>query len=127
MSQLVWQMHKAMDERLERDRVMANALATANSCSVAYRVACEVEAEPCGDDPETAAARKEVVNICLRTLPLQRAMVIALRFGMLGEDAMTLEQVGQRLCVTRERVRQIEMAALNHLRMRFGRHLKEWL
>lgn len=45
----------------------------------------------------------------------QRAVVIR-RFGLYGYDRATLEEVGQELGVTRERVRQIQMDALRRLR-----------
>ncbi len=42
--------------------------------------------------------------------------VLLLRFGLDGRDAMTLEQVGVELGITRERVRQLETRALRELR-----------
>jgi RNA polymerase nonessential primary-like sigma factor len=45
----------------------------------------------------------------------QRAVLIR-RFGLYGYDRATLEEVGQELGVTRERVRQIQMDALRRLR-----------
>ncbi|MFZ5467392.1 MAG: RNA polymerase sigma factor RpoS [Pseudomonadota bacterium] len=42
--------------------------------------------------------------------------VIARRFGLFGHEAQTLEQVGQALGLTRERVRQIQIEALRGLR-----------
>jgi RNA polymerase nonessential primary-like sigma factor len=45
----------------------------------------------------------------------QRAVVIR-RFGLYGHDCATLEEVGNELGVTRERVRQIQMEALRRLR-----------
>jgi RNA polymerase primary sigma factor len=42
--------------------------------------------------------------------------VIRLRFGIGYEEARTLEQVGQNLSVTRERIRQIEAKALKKLK-----------
>jgi RNA polymerase primary sigma factor len=50
---------------------------------------------------------------CLR--PRERE-VLCLRFGLNGGDSQTLEQVAQKYGVTRERVRQIEMRALQRLR-----------
>jgi RNA polymerase primary sigma factor len=44
------------------------------------------------------------------------ASVLRLRFGLGGEDPMTLQAIGDRLGLTRERVRQIEGAALDRLR-----------
>ena len=46
----------------------------------------------------------------------REAMVIAMRFGLAGNTEHTLEEIGQQLGVTRERVRQIEAKALNKLR-----------
>jgi RNA polymerase primary sigma factor len=41
--------------------------------------------------------------------------VLRLRFGLTGEDPKTLNEVGERLHLTRERVRQIEQQALSKL------------
>jgi RNA polymerase primary sigma factor len=43
--------------------------------------------------------------------------VLALRFGLDGETPQTLEEVGTRLGITRERVRQLEARALRELRL----------
>jgi RNA polymerase primary sigma factor len=43
--------------------------------------------------------------------------VLALRFGLDGEGAQTLEEVGRELGITRERVRQLETRALRELRL----------
>lgn len=42
--------------------------------------------------------------------------VIARRFGLMGHDSATLEEVGREIGLTRERVRQIQMEALKRLR-----------
>lgn len=42
--------------------------------------------------------------------------ILCLRYGLHGEPALTLEQIGQRLNLTRERVRQLESEALKKLR-----------
>ncbi|EFO79285.1 RNA polymerase, sigma 70 subunit, RpoD subfamily [Oscillochloris trichoides DG-6] len=42
--------------------------------------------------------------------------ILNLRYGLEGETALTLEQIGQRLSLTRERVRQLESEALRKLR-----------
>jgi RNA polymerase primary sigma factor len=45
------------------------------------------------------------------------AKILKLRYGLEGEDPMTLKQIGERIGLTRERVRQIEHEALNQLRI----------
>jgi RNA polymerase primary sigma factor len=44
------------------------------------------------------------------------AKILKLRYGLEGEDPMTLKEIGQRIGLTRERVRQIEHEALNKLK-----------
>lgn len=59
--------------------------------------------------------RKEVQR-ALGTLTQREADVIALYFGLNGEHAMTLEEIGERFNLTRERVRQIKEKAIRRLR-----------
>jgi len=66
----------------------------------------------------------------LSTLTEKEAKVIIARFGFFGREAQTLEQVGQTLNVTRERIRQIEAKALRKLRSRaqsLGAKLSDYL
>jgi RNA polymerase primary sigma factor len=58
----------------------------------------------------------EQVEKLLATLPPREARVLRLRFGMQGGRAHTLEEVGHKLGVTRERARQIACKALRKLR-----------
>src|SRR3954471_12871120 len=44
------------------------------------------------------------------------AKILKLRYGLDGEDPMTLKEIGERIGLTRERVRQIEHEALGRLR-----------
>ena len=52
----------------------------------------------------------------LDLLPKQQRIVVEHRFGLHGKGRRTLEEVGQLLGVTRERVRQVQLAALIRLR-----------
>ena len=52
----------------------------------------------------------------LEQLPSQQREVVQHRFGLNGHGRMTLEEVGQLMGVTRERVRQVQIAALARLR-----------
>jgi RNA polymerase sigma factor (sigma-70 family) len=60
-------------------------------------------------------ARADLAGV-LQDLPDSERKVLTLRFGLGDEEPMTLERIGQRLGVTRERVRQIESAALRRMR-----------
>jgi RNA polymerase primary sigma factor len=60
-------------------------------------------------------ARADLAGV-LQDLPDTERTVVTLRFGLGAESPMTLESIGRRMGVTRERVRQIETAALRRLR-----------
>jgi RNA polymerase nonessential primary-like sigma factor len=59
--------------------------------------------------------QEHIVAWLSKLTPNQRAVVES-RFGLLGRDIATLEEVGHELGVTRERVRQIQIEALKRLR-----------
>ena len=59
--------------------------------------------------------RIEVEDV-LNTLAPRERRVLQLRFGLIDAHELTLQEVGQRLGVTRERIRQIETKALRKLR-----------
>ena len=56
------------------------------------------------------------VNLVLSKLEPREADIIRLRFGLEGRDPLTLEEVGERIGVTRERIRQLQEQALRQLR-----------
>jgi len=60
--------------------------------------------------------RREELFRLLESLPTRDRKVLELRFGLGGERPRTLEEVGYRFGVTRERVRQLEAKTLNRLR-----------
>jgi RNA polymerase primary sigma factor len=59
---------------------------------------------------------KEKIETVLGTLTPREEQVIKMRFGLEDGSERTLEEVGQRFSVTRERIRQIEANALGKLR-----------
>ena len=70
----------------------------------------------------------EKVNDILDSLPYREARILRLRFGLDDGRFYTLEEVGQKFGLTRERIRQIETKALRRLRHpRRSRQLKEYL
>lgn len=68
--------------------------------------------------PEAAiqANLKEIISEALNTLTEREAEVLRMRFGLSDGNEHTLEEVGQRFKVTRERIRQIEAKALRKLK-----------
>jgi RNA polymerase primary sigma factor len=81
--------------------------------------------------PLDAASRellRDQIRNALTFLNERERHVLELRFGLLDGRDHTLEEVGQRLGVTRERVRQIEAKALRKLRHpRSSRSLRDYL
>ncbi len=71
---------------------------------------------------------RERVEAVLDTLPPREARILRLRFGLENGHTYTLEEVGQKFGLTRERIRQIEGKALRRLRHpRRARQLREYL
>lgn len=60
--------------------------------------------------------RREEVRELLESLNERERNVIALRYGLEGNETHTLEEIGDMMGVTRERVRQIEARAMDKLR-----------
>jgi RNA polymerase nonessential primary-like sigma factor len=72
-----------------------------------------------GSNPEAhyaGAAAEELLGKWLEQLPAQQRDVVEHRYGLHGHGRRTLEEVGELLGVTRERVRQVQLAALVRLR-----------
>ncbi len=73
----------------------------------------------CSPLPDAGVERKEIskhILKMLKTLTYREEKVIRMRFGIGAERDHTLEEVGRRLSITRERVRQIEVQAMRKLR-----------
>jgi RNA polymerase primary sigma factor len=70
---------------------------------------------------------REKVDEVLNTLSPREARILRLRFGLNHDRPYTLEEVGQKFGLTRERIRQIEGKALRRLRHpRRARQLREY-
>lgn len=84
------------------------------SSSVIDSIADDVTHTPENEYAEQAAG--ELLIHWLELLPKQQRTVVEHRFGLHGKGRRTLEEVGELLGVTRERVRQVQLAALIRLR-----------
>ena len=73
--------------------------------------------------PTAAAEQSEILKVImglLDTIDARDAQVLRLRFGFDGAEPMTLNDVGVRVGLTRERVRQIEVETLERLSRQIG-------
>jgi RNA polymerase primary sigma factor len=78
-------------------------------------------ADPVAVDPTQEHERidfREAVTRSLQVLTSREVEILHLRFGLGDSQERTLEQIGDKLSVTRERVRQIQNSALSKLRRR---------
>ena len=88
----------------------------ARSLEIPAEQLAELEEIPPAGPLGTRLRDREDLTGLLDGLPERERTVIRLRFGLSGEEPLPLEAVGRRLGLSRERVRQIEGAALKKLR-----------
>ncbi len=69
------------------------------------------------DDLVARRLLRESMDRALDELPARYAMIVRMRYGMDGDRPRTLEDIAQKLNLSRERVRQIERDAFTRLRM----------
>ncbi|WP_053111346.1 sigma-70 family RNA polymerase sigma factor [Nitrosospira briensis] len=82
-------------------------------------IAVEVRSDFASTDPMDIAFKSELletIDKLLSTLKPREEQTLRLRFGIGVEEALTLDEIGCQYGVTRERVRQIEAAALRKLK-----------
>jgi RNA polymerase primary sigma factor len=77
----------------------------------------EDTSSPMPEESVTKTLLEENVQEVLEELPAREVRVLQLRFGLWGERMHTLHEAGQKMGITRERVRQIQSNALRRLRM----------
>jgi RNA polymerase primary sigma factor len=68
------------------------------------------------DEEVTSTMLRDLLQGILQDLPPREVRILQLRYGLVDGETYTLEEVGKKLGVTRERVRQIEAQALSRLR-----------
>jgi RNA polymerase primary sigma factor len=68
-----------------------------------------------------------LIGKAIKGLNPREAKVISCHFGVEVENSMTLQEIGVELNLTRERVRQIQVMALNKIRRSFGDQLVAFL
>lgn len=76
----------------------------------------EQDVIPSAEDVAITEHLKEQIASSLGTLSNMEERVLRLRFGLDADDPMTLKEIGDRMNLSRERIRQIEAQALGKLR-----------
>jgi RNA polymerase primary sigma factor len=71
--------------------------------------------EPLPEERVEGALRSQALAVALQALSERERQVLILRYGLVDEEPKTLEEIGKRLGLTRERVRQIELDSLRRL------------
>jgi RNA polymerase primary sigma factor len=71
--------------------------------------------DPLPEEKADASLRRQALSRALAALPDRDRQVLALRYGLGGVEAKTLDDVGLRLGLSRERIRQIERDSLRQL------------
>jgi RNA polymerase primary sigma factor len=112
--------------------IMASALLTLRSIhqTVSLDSPAEEDAPPLrgdvastpNDDPATLVEERQARNRLaeiLGVMPKRSLEILKLRYGLGGEEPRTLREVGAKVKLSRERVRQIEAESLAHLRRLF--------
>jgi RNA polymerase primary sigma factor len=85
-------------------------------------------AERLADDntpaPDASIEVREEIGVVLQLLEVideREAAILRLRYGLDGQEPLTLKQIGEQIGLTRERVRQLEIQALLKLHQRMDR------
>ncbi|MFQ5988515.1 MAG: RNA polymerase sigma factor RpoD/SigA [Candidatus Methylomirabilales bacterium] len=91
-------------------------------------IAPGMERVPPADDELVRKSFEEEVDRLLKVLTPRERTIIEMRYGLGKEEPMTLEEVGRRFKLSRERIRQVEEKAKKKLlAMARARHLQDYL
>ena len=101
--------------KLTREPISLDAPVSEDSDSTVGEFVENPNAERPSDAIEEAALREEIEQV-LSSLTPREEKVVRMRFGIGEPIAYSLEEIGAQFCLTRERIRQIEIKALRKLR-----------
>ena len=79
------------------------------------------------DELSAHSSLQDKINQAISQLEEREQQIINLRFGINDSQILTLDEIGQRFNLTRERIRQIEKKALKKIEKNYGLALKGFL
>ena len=108
-----------VDRLLQLDRLTANTVSLENYTSSGQNgiedfVACEKTLNPLSE--LTRQNLVDEVKTALTELPPREQQIVSLRYGLENGKEHSLQEIGSLLNLSRERIRQLEVRALNRLR-----------
>jgi len=114
-------------QRVARRPVSLDSPVTEDSETAYLDLMADEDAPAVDHDLLESSLRSEIAGLLGHLAPRERE-VLELRFGIATDDPLTLEEVGQRLGLSRERIRQIEKKAKKRLqRLARSRNLADLL
>jgi RNA polymerase primary sigma factor len=82
---------------------------------------------PSPEESYESAERTSQLSAALNTLPDREKRILCLYFGLDEEKSFTLEEIGKKMGISRERVRQLKSRALKTMRRKYGYLLKDFI
>lgn len=112
-----------MEIPLEKTEIIQNALHVADSVNQTISIEnswtiSDIIEDPSQAQPHTSLAKKiqvEMIQDLLCHLEERERLILRMRYGLDNGEQMTLKEIGQRVNLSRERVRQLENDALGKL------------
>jgi RNA polymerase sigma factor (sigma-70 family) len=111
-----------IDDEVEDEAAGELGTATAPFDPGATALVDETQAAPDPQPDQVVAQRESIQQLAaaIAQLPARERLVIESRYGLNGRAEMTLQQIGDEIGVTAERVRTLQLAAIAQLRAQLG-------
>lgn len=115
----VWWIRNAMEEFAKQQEKIGNTV-EANEINVNNNMDIEYRYEMINDDFETKInniqSRKDTIELLMQCLHEREIQILTLFYGLNDGKEMTLDEVGKKMNLTNERVRQIKDCAISKLK-----------